>query len=157
MKIVVEGFDNSGKSTLINKLAKTFKLDIHWAGGPPKNHVIALSDSTTQLSMEDIIHDRITPISRQCYESPEAIKPEMIFLPGILKNFIRCKSKFIYCTGKGIEHMLSECDSDDHLTYITENEVVIKLRYEHLFESIPHIKYDFNRDSVVDVINYIRG
>ncbi len=155
MKIVVEGYDNTGKSTLISELALKLKLDVHWAGGPPKNRLIALIDSHNQLMMSNTIHDRITPISRVCYEDPASIPTEVVPLSKILGQFINNDALFIHCVGDGGEHKLSDCDNKDHLKYIQDNEEMIRLRYEMNFQIIPHMRYDFNKHSVSDVEHYI--
>lgn len=155
-KIVVEGFDNSGKSTLIKELAKEFKLNVHWAGGPPKDHCTAIKNATDQCAMTDVIHDRITPISRLAYEKPGYVCVEIQFLIKILEQFITDSDAFIYCVGEGGDHQLSECDTGEHLEAIKTNEDEIREKYDVIFDKVPHFKYDWRIHSVQNVIDYIR-
>ena len=68
--IVIEGPDNSGKSTLAKNLSKILKFPIIKAGPPPKSNSLILTCCDLQyfwMLDRPCIFDRITPISHQCY------------------------------------------------------------------------------------------
>ena len=156
-KIIVEGYDNSGKSTLIHELQKHFGFDTHWAGGPPPSPSHAVVDATSQLAMIDTIHDRFTAISRVCYEDPSLLVPfELSVMKNVLRradNSKRCV--IIYCIGQGGEEQMSICDNPEHREYLASNGDTIRSRYLALMRDIKHFQYDWRVHSIKDVIDYI--
>jgi len=144
MKIVVEGYDGTGKSTLVDSLAKKFHLSKDTAGGPPPSSTIALIDSQYQLYSDNIVWDRITPISRMAYEEYRIEnKSEWEEYKLILAELIRQKTIFIWCNHVFDVHILKEHDTPEHIEYITKNKAQILKRYEEIFSIIPyHIVYN---------------
>ena len=157
MKIIVEGFDNTGKSTLIKKLVKRYHLDVHHAGGPPASSAAAIVDMANQERMSNTIHDRLTAISRQCYEGPENLVPvELQWLQQSLKRVAKT-AKFIHCVGRGGEEQYGDYDTPEHRKHLVENELTIRMRYNEIFEDLDHFTYDYNYHTIDDVINFIEG
>ncbi len=73
MIIILEGADNSGKSTLAKRLAADLNLEVCHPGGPPKNIAEALARCVEQDTIFDLstqvnfIYDRVTCISDRIY------------------------------------------------------------------------------------------
>lgn len=147
MKIVVEGYDASGKSTLAQALADRLGCSVLEAGPPPKNNMVAVSDSLAQLDAKNVVHSRITPISRLAYQLDSDIHhTEMLW--GFVKTFQDAGALFIYCTGRADVHEVKDYDTEEHLEYLEKNESTIRRRYVEIFDKVPHIKYDFRIDDM---------
>ena len=139
MKIVVEGYDSTGKSTLVDILAKKLHLAKNTAGGPPPSSTIALIDSQYQLYSDNIVWDRITPISRMAYEPLNKNNiEEWREYKLIIAEMIRQKTIFIWSNHVFDIHILKEHDTKEHIKYITDNKKIILKRYEEIFSIIPH-------------------
>ena len=158
--IILEGPDNTGKSTLAESL--TLKLDwpvIH-PGGKPANQAEELRMILHQLklSKEDIIHDRVTCISQPVYNvfRDDAIDLSYRFyLDEMLKN---PNCVIVYCRPPKWKildlatHEAKAHDSPEHLKMITDNAVHILSEYDKMFETIPHVKYDYTVDTIESLL-----
>lgn len=151
MKIVVEGYDASGKSTLAKALAETYGLSLVEAGPKPPNDLDAIADSVIQERMTDVVHSRITPISRQAYQLDNT-RHHTIQLNAMVERFLQKGAVFIYCTGRAAEHVVKDYDTQEHLAYLDRYEDIIRQRYDVLFRNIDCIIYDFKLDDIKDLI-----
>lgn len=154
MKIVVEGYDASGKSTLAQALAEKYGLELVEAGPAPPNDFTAMYDSAKQLEMLDTVHSRITPISRQAYQFDSSFAHTEL-LKDLLARFVSKGAIFIYCCGKATVHITKDYDTPEHLAFIEKNELEIRANYEKIFSKLPYFRYDFTTDKIEDVICYI--
>ena len=154
MKIVVEGYDASGKSTLAKALAEKYGLSLVEAGPKPPSNLDAIADSVIQSRMDNVVHSRITPISRQAYQLDNSAI-HIAHLKAALKRFIDKNTVFIRCTGVADVHEIKDYDTKEHLEYLEKNEISIRTNYSRLFVEIPHFDYNFRRDTIGDVICYI--
>jgi hypothetical protein len=155
MRIILEGVDGSGKSHLAQQLEKQLGKHLRWAGGPPDSDYIAIHDCTMQLINDDDIYDRVTSISRQCYES--VTEPAMMNMYNCFLNLMLKNSVIIYCTADMPETEEGH-RNDEHDKYVRDNFHLIKARYEVLMSKIPHITYNFqndNFDTLLDIIDQI--
>lgn len=152
MKIVVEGFDGTGKSTVVEALVETLGLPVLAAGPAPPSDSLAIIDSLVQLFEEPVIHDRITPISRLAYQLDLSVghRAEM---QEILK-FFKINSIFVFCvnTDNDENHKVKDYDTPSHLRHISENKGIICENYERLFANIVHFRYDFRLTSTEELV-----
>lgn len=155
MKIVVEGYDASGKSTLARALAEKLGLVVVEAGPKPPSDLDAIADGINQLRMTDTVHSRITPISRRCYQF-DISRLHHDHLEAILLRFEKMGAIFIYCTGKSDIHEVKQYDTIEHLRFLEKHEVQIRHNYDTLFTMIPHLKYNFHTDSLEELVCDIR-
>jgi hypothetical protein len=154
MKIVLEGFDGSGKSTLADSLSEYFNLPIIWAGGPPKDDVEAYKNCRSQLSAMNCILDRITPISRVCYEGKNiSIQHGTNLL--VVMEAMKIDSVVVYCTHIGPQ-IIKKYDTAKHLLTVLTDESNIRTRYDNLMFTIPHFKYDYEIHDVESLIKDIK-
>mgnify|MGYP005841666411 CR=1 FL=1 len=147
MRIVVEGYDASGKSTLAQALANKLGLGVHEAGPKPKDDDHAISQSLNQLSLDNKVLCRITPISRQAYQLDRSLS-HYVELQNLVKKLVNDHTIFIFCTGEADNHVVKDHDTLEHLEYLDEYGETIKQRYEDIFQSIDHYKYDFKIDDM---------
>lgn len=153
MKIILEGFDGSGKSTLAKQLARVFNLQYIWATGPAKDATHAIECCCNQLMASNCVLDRITPISRQCYQflvlEPDEDKRLELFLKYIAKD-----SLFIYCQPVG-EQEDGEHDTPEFKEFLKINRERIISKYDEIFSRIPHLRYDFTKMTFSEVFEWI--
>lgn len=151
MKIIVEGYDASGKSTLAQALADRLGLSVLEAGPKPPSDKQALIDSYMQFNSANVVHCRITPISRQAYQL-DCSDAHYRELQNIVQRYAEEDAIFIYCTGEADDHQVKDYDTPGHLEYLSKNQDTIKSRYDRIFSKINHIKYDFKVDSMEDFV-----
>lgn len=151
MKIVVEGFDATGKSTLVKALAERLGLSTHTAGPPPKDDLIAIMNCAEQLVMKNVVHDRITCVSRQAYQLDNSDE-HIGVLKQFVKMFLTVDTVFIYAYHVSDNHEVKDYDTAEHVKHITDNQQIICDNYRRIFDTIPHIPFNFTTDSIEDVI-----
>lgn len=144
--IIIEGMDNSGKSTLAKKLGlKT----IH-PGPAPESDSIELECMEYQLSIaqEPVIMDRITCISQQVYQNRLFDSKYTAFLHRMLST---PKCIVVYCRPpkEVILNFESHCkksyDTEESINNLIKNGSALIDRYDELMKTIPNIKYDFTK------------
>jgi thymidylate kinase len=151
MKIVIEGYDSTGKSTLAKALAERLGLEVLEAGPKPESEAAAIADALYQLNAKGVINCRITPLSNLAYQTN--ISPgTRLQLWRVVSDYIRCGTIFIHCTSESGAHDIKDYDTTEHLDYIEKNKDAIRVRYEALFSLIPHFTYDMNTDSMEDMV-----
>lgn len=160
--LIICGYDGSGKSTLAKELGAYYGCPVFHAGPPPRDDVHAKVCAQRQydsISRGTCIWDRVTPISRQCYQHNIGTRHRWelnCYLHSML-----AKSILVYCVGEPITHNLKAYDTAEHTAYLSENEIMIRSMYEHLMEEIstqyPIVRYDFHShdaDYVLDRIAF---
>lgn len=150
MNIVVEGIDGSGKSVLIKQLTKDLKMKIFWPGGPPASNLDVLMRCDEQAEMDNVIFDRVTCISDQCYHIPMSISRSVI-LKSAFSKLILSNPIIIYTIGIG-EISNDGYNDEKHDLFVKRNYDIIYDNYKQIMSTIPHIKYDFKVDSYADLL-----
>ena len=156
--IVVEGFDGCGKSTLVKALSEKLDLPVHHPGGPARGAVHARECAIQQLNLarQGVILDRITPISRLCYQSGHAagLSLQDIWTQIRYLNAIREVAGIVWCVHKSDNHdtEAKDYDTPEHLSDIQDRAVEIQTNYAMIMSDISAIKYDFTQQSVESVI-----
>lgn len=152
--IVVEGVDNSGKSTLIRTLQNILPLyDTQGSEGPPKyagemNKRVELYLTTHPKRM---IYDRHPCVSQPIYGTMrshlDAINPRLI------EQFYRKQPFFIYCDGgdRGMSaHTFNpETDTKEHLDAVRANYAKLLIQYRHWAAQHAHVVCRIGDDSMM--------
>lgn len=157
MIVILEGADNSGKSTLAKRLSKDLGIDAVHPGGPPKNIIEVIARCEEQstvfgLSTEvDVIFDRVTCISDLIYRGrPEYDRIFEIFHRRLqtAKNLV-----IIYCR-PSTDRLKN---FDDHVQQDHEDAAVV----QHAKDNVDRIisEYDgmfgvLSRKKHFDIIQY---
>jgi len=154
--IIIEGFDGCGKSTLAKQLGRFYNLGIHVIGGKPKSNDIAKEMSWYQCLIAKhslAIFDRVTCISRLCYELDMNELHRAMLLRDL--SYLESSCIFIWTTVPNEVHEIKEYDTDEHIKHITENRDIIKANYHSVMTSIDHIHYDYTDMPMDDLLNEI--
>lgn len=161
MIIILEGFDESGKSTLANKLAGRLGIKVVHPGPKP----IDLNDAKAMASRQfglmsfaqhvDLILDRVTCISSHCYMMgiTNEFKSEQAAID-VLES--QGHIKVIRCVSYPTELKQTENDTTDSQIYADKNRESIIQNYINLFGNIGHCVYDYkDPDAFYKVAKYI--
>ena len=158
MIIILEGFDESGKSTLANKLAGRLGFKVVHPGKRPFDVDDALRMADIQSGLfhfakdVDLIIDRVTCISSNCY----TWRSTDLFSRHQTQIIDSKHIKVIHCKYNGAQLTVSEHDRDGSVGFARKNKEQIIERYSQLFAEIPHCEYDYtNPNSFQDVAKFI--
>lgn len=142
--LVVEGADNSGKSTL----AKFVGL-AHFSAGPAPENALELRRCLEQQRSRAYIaciQDRLTCISQQVYsEAPESwlLQDELLRLidvPRVVIVYCRPPERTLMDLST---HKAKSYDTEANMSKIAQNQHTYIKRYDDLMHTIPHIMYDW--------------
>jgi thymidylate kinase len=125
MQIVLEGPDNSGKSTLARTLADVTGRKIIKSEGPERHRGEVNTRIYRLLDVyknEKVIFDRYPVISQQMYS---VIKPNTPVKPSLIRQFYDSHPLIIYCRpdlSRGMQgHVRKEYDTSEYLGSIEKN------------------------------------
>ena len=131
MNVIVEGPDNTGKSTFIKSIRKQMpQLNYVPGGGPEKypgeiNHRIR-----ALLPLKDSLFDRHPCVSQMIYGRFR--DPISMVEPSLLDQFYATKPIFIYCFGAVTldgHEVKDEHDTPEHLALVMKNNQEIHRLY----------------------------
>jgi adenylate kinase family enzyme len=127
-KIIIEGIDGTGKSTLAKKIAKGFDIPLHISGARPKTLEEYRQRVKEELAIKDGVLDRCCAISNYCYQSVNDFKVDD---KEALKDIVDILSTSESCKilTKVYGEVASEWDTEEYTQKIEKNTEVIKLRY----------------------------
>lgn len=147
--LVLEGPDNSGKSTL----GKALGLQYFSAGPAPKS-VTELQECLNIQQMRaglPCVQDRLTCISHQVY-SEDLTKG---FLQSELERLVKVPTFLIvYCRPPErvlmdlSTHKVKSYDTEEHMAKIIANQHIYIQRYDELMANIPHVQYDWTDEDI---------
>lgn len=159
MRIILEGPDNAGKTTLASRLIKACPaIEYHHPGGKPddfQHELRCIEEQMGWLDSAAIIIDRVTPISQQVYNPDivhDATRQEALKLM-MAKNPI-----IIYCRPSTDRLMRfndftwREGESEEHKQKIIRNQHVFIERYDKIMRTVPCISYDFDDQANANLI-----
>ncbi len=145
MAIIVEGFDNSGKSTL----ARSFGLEVVHPGPRPLNVTGELRCMLDQLrnAHRPIVMDRVTSISTPCYSGHFGAdyKKNLDLILGTRHCVL------IYCRPPlevimdFSNHIAKSYDDETRIKWLHDNAEAIVSRYDLYMSAFPHVKYDYTQ------------
>lgn len=146
MSIILEGTDNSGKSTLARELARRFDVPVLHPGPrptTPEEETQCISDQWFK-SHGRLVLDRVTCISTPAYTvgfTDRYLKEAMLL------DHAQCL--VIYCRPPAKEilnfdtHILKEYDDPLHIIKLQERIPQIIRNYDGMMAQIRHVKYDY--------------
>lgn len=158
MDIVLEGFDNTGKSTLAAVLSRELTMPIVASEGPPKYPGEIIERVTRYLSVQDPrIFDRHPCVSQPIYGLLRGNNQRQGPMKNQIEEFYRRNPILIYCkrdtpTLEG--HVLKDHDDERHMRQVTRNVSLLARAYEDWAATHAHITYVLGDDhmSVVSQI-----
>ena len=155
--IILEGFDNSGKSTL----ASAIEWPKYHPGPRPtslKAEIGCITDQILMVRSEcNVVYDRVTCISQLAYNP----NPSYMAFRTVVAEYMANHATLIYCRPP-IEvitdfsrHEIKTYDDEQWIEYVQENADVIVKRYDSIMRKLNHIVYDWTKPSqqVLDLIN----
>lgn len=152
--IIIEGMDNSGKSTLATKLG----LEVIHPGPAPSTYEIEQGFLESQLrdARLPIVMDRVTCISQQVYQNKLFDQRYMDFLNRMLAT-PHCI--VIYCRppDKVILNLdtqeIKEYDTVESMAKLKANASNYIKSYDKLMSKIPHLLYNYTctNDSLIQL------
>lgn len=153
--IILVGANGSGKSTLGAKLREVLDLPYHHAGPSPGGVVEAFEACLLQVKLLDsgVVLDRATPICRRVYERP-IYDSEEIFLK-LFTSHMSKQATIIHCVGSG-EFTKKDYYPEGHFEEIVQKQDMIRARYLEVLQDVPHLTYNWQTDSVDDLIRKLK-
>lgn len=157
MNIVLEGHDNSGKSTLAAMLAKRLEREVYSSEGPEKYPgELALRVAYYNLQT-NAIFDRHPCVSDLIYSIARG-RPSSLS-EDVVQRFYAQPVIFIYCDplNKGLgSHVRKEHDSDEHMAMVESNYKSILYHYRVWAIEHAHIVYRIG-DDPYSVLRFLEG
>ena len=161
MKIILEGPDSSGKTTLAKALSAEFNLPIIKWGRKPRN-AVEVFDRLSFLHMHGgCIYDRLSLISEIVYQKATN-RVQIIDSESSLRLIRKMDAIFIYC--RPSKSMVMETEDPDFENVHGQNQRELKFRlvdeYDKLFsdilEDIYFIQFDWTEQSFEEIYNECR-
>lgn len=157
--IVVEGVDNSGKSTLIRALQVVLPAwYIQGSEGPPK-HKGEMDERVVRYLADhkrETIYDRHPCVSQPIYGQMRTHLDGIS--PGLIAQFYSSTPLFIYCDGgeRGMKaHIFNpETDSEHHLEAVRSNYDQLLYVYREWAAGHAHLSYRIG-DSISQVVKIV--
>lgn len=145
--IVIEGMDNSGKSTLAEHMAEYMELIIQESEGPPRSDEEINERVDRYEGMKDRLFVRHPCISNAIYGQ---VRPEgNPITPGRTMLFYEARPCLIYCDAgvRGLgAHVEKAHDTKKHLKDITDNYQKILYLYRQWAAEHAHFVYRIGDD-----------
>lgn len=144
--IILEGADNSGKTTLAKQLAESGR-SVYSAGPAPKSKEEEIQCLEEQLARcrVKVLHDRVTAISQQVYA-------DRLFDSSLVSYLLRMRTDgaiVVYCRPPErtlmdlSNHQVKSYDTEEHLQKIIDNQHTFIGRYDAIMATVPHVLYDW--------------
>ncbi len=147
MIIIVEGMDNTGKTTLVEQLVKETGYDMVRSPGGPQSLEDMIDKVETCLISDNIIYDRFPLISEEVYGPVLRGYSLWKFLRWreYFIQLLQLKPLFIYCRPGG-ETILRTINQREQLEGVVERASVIIDIYDMVFD---HLRRFYHVDVVV--------
>jgi hypothetical protein len=155
--IVVEGMDNSGKSTLGEALAAYLDLIVQESEGPPKSDEEINERIDRYQAMQGRLFVRHPVISNEIYGM---FRPEgNPITPGRTMIFYEASPLLIYCDAgaRGYEgHVLKDHDTERHQKLLATNQEELLREYRLWAAQHAHFIYRIgdDMDELIATVNY---
>lgn len=166
--VIVEGPDGAGKSTLIQNLVALGGFVSTHTGGPPRDKqdledkLAKVTASLDAAGPDTLILDRHPAVSDPIYSKVTGSRS--FATPGELEEQVRALNPvFVYCRGSAdsmrgsISKSPKAHKSPEHLLKVIQKHGEIVKLYDAFFARTPHIRYDWQRDSVLELAKVLRG
>lgn len=145
--IVIEGMDNSGKSTLGNAMADYMELIVQESEGPPRSDEEINERIDRYAEMEDRLFVRHPVVSNEIYGKFR--KEGNPITPGRTMLFYEAKPILIYCDAgdRGYEgHELKPHDTKRHQKLLAKNAAALLQEYRLWAAKHAHFVYRIGDD-----------
>lgn len=158
MAIIIEGIDNSGKSTLAQQIYSEMSLSsIIESEGPPK-YPGEIEERIVRYSAfsSDTIFVRHPAVSQPIYGAVRGADPVN---QALVDQFYRERHLFIYCDPmqrKLVGHAVKDDEDPKHLAAIERNYTFILLEYRRWAFRHAHILYRIG-DDMTRVARFVRS
>lgn len=147
MNIVVEGPDNSGKSTLVDKLSHVLNMRVLHSDGPVKQQEEMHSRCLAYLNATDTIFDRHCIVSERIY----GMMRGHVMLDPVLEGMFYDDQQhlIIYCRNtRGLSsHVMKQHDTQQHLTLVSSRHKQICDLYDKWALRHAHLMYRIGDDT----------
>lgn len=150
MKFILEGCDNSGKTTLAKHVTEKSGALYHHPGGRPRDFTHELECTNMQIGMvqsgRPVVIDRVTPISQQVYTSDSMFDQIRMDTVRLMRE---SGAVIIYCRPSTDKLMRTadftwrEGESEEFKQEIINNAHRFIERYDAVMQQIPCVSYDF--------------
>jgi hypothetical protein len=157
--IILEGMDNSGKSTL----GKLIGLPIVNPGGKPKDEAQENLMMSEQLMLallgSDVVQDRVTCISQQVYRGRVGDARYGGFAERMLCGY---KVFLIYCrppTDVIMDfsgHVIKDYEDPADVDRVMRSAHHLITSYDKLMSKLPHIRYDYTNCRTEQFVAWLR-
>lgn len=164
--ILVEGCDNTGKTTLVNKLAHKTGYTVVHSKGPDKdqikpwlNHILEKAENG-----ENLIMDRVSLVSEQVYGP--ILRGDSVFGPsewlGLWGRFMELQPKIVYCRPPR-EVILGTITEREQMGGVAENCRKLIDAYDNFFNYLLEVRlatflvYDYTRHDEEELIDWVLG
>lgn len=145
--IVIEGMDNSGKSTLAIEIGKSMGIGVVESEGPPRSAIEINERVDKYHAYDEIVFVRHPCVSNAIYgqvrEEGNPITPDRT------KRFYQRNPLFIYCDAgqRGLTtHVIKEHDTSKHIKDITDNYNKLLYLYRQWAAENSHFVYRIGDD-----------
>lgn len=154
-QIVLEGPDNSGKSTLASHLSDKLGLRVQHSGGPEKYPGEINVRTIKYLDLtETVIFDRHPCISHNIYT---LFKDRSFVDNRLTDEFYRRPNLLVSCISQGFEtHKIKLGETEDHAEMLNRHHRDIWERYRVWSERHAHVMYRVG-DGYETVLKLIKG
>lgn len=155
MNVIVEGPDNSGKSTLVSVLASVFNMPVIHSHGP------ATDDEQFDVRCKHYLSQHSTIFDRHCIVSEEIYgqaRGRVRTKPELKQIFLHTSKVVIVCRGDGTlqGHVLKAHDSPDHKQLVQVRHRMICEAYDRYALDYAHILYR-KGDAPHRVMRFLKG
>lgn len=158
--IVIEGMDNSGKSTLGEMMAYHYGMFVQESEGPPKD----AREINQRIDRYEKRADRYIFVRHPCISNPIYAKFRAegdLVTVGRTVRFYQLKPLIIYCDAgtRGLDdHVVKDHDSEKHLADITQNYQELLSLYRQWAAERAHFVYRIgdNMKALVHTVNFYR-
>lgn len=148
--IILEGADNSGKTTLgKDLLQQNPRLEYFHSGSAPRDEEhenMCLLQQYEKAIQPHIIVDRVTCISQQVYKKNRLFEPKLM---AQLDAILMAGALIVYCRPStdrlmAVEHFTwRDEETEEYKQQVIANQHQYIEKYDQLMMKVPHITYDF--------------
>lgn len=161
MRIILEGPDNAGKTSLANRWKHELGPNVEYfhPGGKPEDidaEGRCVEDQLERLAAAcAIVMDRCTPLSQRVYNPDPNLN---MWRAHMWQRYVDLEVLVIYCRPTTDRLLRTqdltwrEGETDEHKEKIIRNQHLFVQRYDELMQGIPNVCYDFEDRAHADII-----
>lgn len=159
--IVIEGMDNSGKSTLAKRLAGSLGLSIQESEGPPLSNQEINERIDRYSLLEKTLFVRHPCVSNNIYDQVRGDGTRRGVTADRTASFYSARPTLIYCDAgtRGLSaHVLKDHDTEEHIEAITHNYNKLLYLYRQWAAEHAHFIYrigDNDRQLILTIGFYL--